>query len=153
MRLTIAAVGRAKAGPERTLYEHYAARITFPLSLREVEEKKPLKRRQLMRREGDLLLSAVPAGARLVALDERGQAVTSTELAGRLRDWRDDGVREVVFAIGSADGLDDIVRRKADLTLAFGHATWPHMLVRGLLAEQLYRAQCILSDHPYHRDG
>ena len=79
MRLTIAAVGRAKAGPERTLYEHYAARITFPLSLREVEEKKPLKRRQLMRREGELLLSAVPGGARLVALDERGQEVTSKE--------------------------------------------------------------------------
>ena len=153
MRLTIAAVGRAKAGPERTLYEHYAARITFPLSLREVEEKKPLKRRQLIHREGKLLLSAVPGGARLVALDERGQEVSSTELADRLRDWRGEGVRDVAFAIGSADGLDDTVRRKADLTLAFGKATWPHMLVRGLLAEQLYRAQCILTGHPYHRDS
>ena len=153
MRLTIAAVGRAKAGPERTLYEHYAARITFPLLLREVEEKKALKRRQLMRREGELLLSTVPGGARLVALDERGQDVSSAELAGRLRDWRDDGVRDIVFAIGSANGLEDTVRRKADFTLAFGQATWPHMLVRGLLAEQLYRAQCILSGHPYHRDG
>ena len=153
MRLTIAAVGRAKAGPERTLYEHYAARITFPLLLCEVEEKQPLKRRQLMRREGELLLSTVPGGARLVALDERGQDVSSTELAGRLRDWRDDGVRDIVFAIGSANGLEDTVRRKADFTLAFGQATWPHMLVRGLLAEQRYRAQCILSGHPYHRDG
>ncbi len=152
MRLMIAAVGRAKTGPERTLYEHYAGRITFPLQLREVEEKKPLSGSKLTRREGELLLASIPAGARIVALDESGKDLASMDLTRRLRDWRDEGVRDIAFVIGGANGLDPSVRDKADLVLALGRATWPHMLVRGLLAEQIYRAQCIMTGHPYHRD-
>jgi len=152
MRLMIAAVGRAKAGPERALYEHYAGRITFPLQLREVEEKRPLSGSKLAGSEAALLLTAVPDGARLVALDESGRDLASADLARRLRDWRDEGVRDIAFVIGGANGLDPSVRDKADLVLALGRATWPHMLVRGMLAEQIYRAQCIMTGHPYHRD-
>lgn len=152
MRLMIAAVGRAKTGPERTLYEHYAGRITFPLQLREVEEKKPLTGSKLMRREGELLLATVPDGARIVALDESGKDLASMDLTRQLRDWRDEGVRDITFVIGGANGLDPSVLGEADLVLALGRATWPHMLVRGLLAEQIYRAQCIMTGHPYHRD-
>lgn len=102
-------------------------------------------------REGEALLAAIPGGARIVALDERGRSESSEALANRLGRWRDDGVRTAGFIIGGADGLDESVRKKADLVLSFGALTWPHMLVRAMLAEQLYRAQSILAGHPYHR--
>ena len=89
--------------------------------------------------------------ARIVALDERGRTETSDAFARRLAHWRDDGVRTVGFVIGGADGLDETVRKKADFVLSFGALTWPHMLVRAMLAEQIYRAQSILAGHPYHR--
>lgn len=152
MRILIAAVGRAKAGPERALYEHYAGRITFPLTLKEVEEKRALAAPELKRREAELLLAALPDGATVVALDERGKGLTSRKFAETIGRWRDDGIRDLVFLIGGADGLDEPIRKKAALVLSLGDATWPHMLVRGLIAEQIYRAQCILSGHPYHRD-
>jgi len=152
MRLTLCAVGRAKAGPERTLFEHYASRITFPFELKEVEERKRLSGAQLKTREADLLSAQIPDGATLVVLDERGKNLTSPEFAQRLGAWRDDSIRDIVFVIGGADGLDDNLRNRAGLVLSLGKLTWPHMLVRGLLAEQIYRAQCILSGHPYHRE-
>jgi 23S rRNA (pseudouridine1915-N3)-methyltransferase len=151
MRLTVAAVGRWKAGPERALYEHFAGRVTWPLELKEIDVKKKLPTPQLVRREGELLLAAVPKGAVVVALDQRGKPMTSADFARRLGAWRDDGVGDVVFLIGGADGLDESVRKKATLTLSLGPMTWPHLMVRALLAEQLYRAQAILSGHPYHR--
>ncbi|MEO5336403.1 MAG: 23S rRNA (pseudouridine(1915)-N(3))-methyltransferase RlmH [Magnetospirillum sp. WYHS-4] len=152
MRLLIAAVGRAKSGPEKALYEHYAGRVAFPLTLREVEEKRRLPAPELKKREADLLLGAVPEGAALVVLDSRGKPLSSDGFADRLRVWRDEGRRDVAFLIGGAEGLDETVRRQGDLVLSFGPQTWPHMLVRGLLAEQIFRAQCILAGHPYHRD-
>ena len=154
MRVLIVAVGRAKAGPERVLFDHYAKRITppFSLDLKEVEEKRALPAPELMRREADLLMAQVPGGATLVALDERGKSMSSMVFSKKLGSWRDDGVRDVVFVVGGANGLDDQVRAKASLVMSFGAATWPHMLVRGMLAEQVYRAQCILSGHPYHRE-
>jgi 23S rRNA (pseudouridine1915-N3)-methyltransferase len=103
-------------------------------------------------REAELILAALPAGARLVALDERGQAWSSRELAVRLGVWRDQGVAAIGFAIGGADGLDRAVIERADAVLSLGAMTWPHLLVRSLLLEQLYRAQQILAGHPYHRD-
>ena len=151
MRLTIIAVGRAKAGPERTLFEHYAGRITFPFGLREVEERKRLSGALLKQREADLITAQIPDGAVVVALDERGKNLTSPELATRMGQWRDDSIRDVVFIIGGADGLDAPLRSRADLVLSLGKLTWPHMLVRALLTEQMYRAQCILAGHPYHR--
>jgi 23S rRNA (pseudouridine1915-N3)-methyltransferase len=151
MRLVVAAVGRCKTEPERALFEHYARRITFPLELKEVEEKKKLKPAALKRREGELLLAQAPDGAVIVALDETGKELSSAAFADRLGRWRDDGIKDVVFLIGGAEGLDDTVKKRADLVVGFGSQTWPHLLVRGMLAEQVYRAQCILSGHPYHR--
>ena len=99
-----------------------------------------------------MLLAAVPADAAVVALDESGQALSSRALAARIGRWRDDGRGCIAFLVGGADGLDDAVCARADLVLSFGKATWPHMLARAMLAEQLYRAQQILAGHPYHRD-
>ena len=151
MRLIVAAVGRWKSAPERSLYEHFARRIAFPLELKEIEERKKLPPRALIRREGELLLAAAPKGAVVVALDERGKPLSSVAFAKRLGQWRDDGVRDLVFVIGGAEGLDEIVRKKAGLTLSLGPMTWPHLMVRAMLVEQIYRAQAILSGHPYHR--
>lgn len=151
MRLWLAAVGRARGGPARDLYEEYAGRLSWPLTLREVEVKKRLPAEELKRQEAGLLLDAVPAGATIVALDERGTALSSAAFAQRVGGWRDSGVGDLAFLIGGADGHGEEVRKRAAFLLAFGPATWPHMMVRGMLAEQLYRAQQILAGHPYHR--
>ena len=151
MRLTIAAIGRAGRGPERALYEHYAGRIRWPLTLRELEEKKKLAPAELMRREGELLLAAAPAGATLVALDRRGKALDSQGFADRLGRWRDQSVADVAFLVGGAEGHAEPLLEKAALVLSFGAMTWPHQLARAMLAEQIYRAQQMLAGHPYHR--
>ena len=152
MRLTLIAVGRAKAGPERDLFDHYTRRITAPFELREVEEKKTLSGLELKRREASLLDAAVPEGAVRIALDEKGKDLTSREFAKKIGHWRDESRRDAAFIIGGADGLDADFLKSCDLRLCLGKQTWPHMLVRGLIAEQLYRAQCIQAGHPYHRD-
>ena len=152
MNLHIIAIGRSRRGPEQALFDHYLRRMRWPLRLREIEEKRPLSGPALKSREAELLLSAVPEGAVVVALDARGKALSSPDLAERLGGWRENGRRDVAFVIGGADGLDEAVRQRADLTLSFGRLTWPHMLVRPMLAEQLYRAQQILAGHPYHRE-
>ncbi|WP_026870726.1 23S rRNA (pseudouridine(1915)-N(3))-methyltransferase RlmH [Inquilinus limosus] len=151
MRLTIAAVGRARPGPLRDLFDDYAGRSAWPLTLREVEARKGLSGLALKREEAALLLAAVPAGAAVVALDERGRDLDSEGFARLLGRWRDEGRGDAAFLIGGADGHDDAVRSRADLLLSFGRLTWPHMLARAMLAEQIYRAQTILSGHPYHR--
>jgi 23S rRNA (pseudouridine1915-N3)-methyltransferase len=151
LRITIAAIGRAGRGPERDLYDHYAGRIRWPLALRELEEKRKLPAQQLMRREGELLLEAVPPGAVSVALDRRGKALDSEAFARRLARWRDDSVSDLAFLIGGADGHAELLLQKASLVLSFGAMTWPHLLARAMLAEQIYRAQQLLAGHPYHR--
>lgn len=151
MKITIAAIGRAARGPERELYEHYAGRIRWPLVLRELEEKRKLPAPQLMQREGELLLDAAPAGATLVMLDRRGKVLDSEAFAARLGSWRDNSVSDVAFLIGGADGHTEAMLKKASLVLTFGAMTWPHLLARGMLAEQIYRAQQLLAGHPYHR--
>ena len=151
LRVQLIAVGRARSGPERDLFEHYIARLSWPTGLKEVEVRGNLPATRLKAREGELLLAAIPTAAKVVALDERGSELSSEEFAENLGVWRDEGVKDVAFVIGGADGLDETVRARADLLLAFGRVTWPHLLVRGLLAEQLYRAQQILAGHPYHR--
>lgn len=152
MRVVIIGVGRGRAGPERDLYDHYARRLSWPLELREVEERRTLPPGERKRREGALLLAAVPNGAVVVALDERGQSLSSVAFSAMLGRWRDEGAREVAVLIGGADGLDLSVIRRAALVLSLGALTWPHLLVRGLVVEQLFRAQSILSGHPYHRE-
>ena len=140
MRITLAAVGRNKAGATKELYELYAARLRWRITLKEVEARRPL------------LLAQVPGGFRRIALDEGGKQMTSRDFAALLGRWQDDGTQDLAFMIGGADGLSKAARQAADVILSLGRLTWPHMLVRGLLAEQLFRAECILTGHPYHRD-
>lgn len=153
MRITLIAIGRLRAGPLAEAYADYAARLKagrWRLDLIELEEKKRLAGAELMAREGELLLGAVPRGAVMVALDPRGKPLTSEAFAAQLGAWRD-AARDVAVLIGGADGFAPAVREAADRLVSFGAMTWPHMLVRVMLAEQLFRAQAILSGHPYHR--
>ncbi len=151
----ICAVGRLRAGPERDLIDDYTTRFDRtgrPLGLgpvveHEVEDKKNAG----MGAEADLLARAVPGGAVLVTLDERGKVISSPEFAAMLAKWRDGGRQDVAFVIGGADGIDPALRARADFSISFGAMVWPHMLVRVMLAEQLYRAATILGGGPYHR--
>lgn len=140
MRLHVIARGKIGRSPEGELVERYAKRITWPLRLTELPET-----------GGKIPDPDTPF--RTVLLDERGGQLASEELAELLGKWRDEGIRETRFLIGAADGHDEAERSGADLLLAFGEATWPHLLVRAMLLEQLYRATSILAGHPYHRAG
>jgi 23S rRNA (pseudouridine1915-N3)-methyltransferase len=151
VRLTIVAVGRMKAGPMKALADDYARRITWPLTIREVEERRKLPPPALKEREGALLLEALPPRSLAVALDAGGTALASEALAARLGRWRDGGTAELAFLVGGADGLDQAVLARAKVTLSLGAMTWPHLLARVMLLEQLYRAQQILLGAPYHR--
>jgi 23S rRNA (pseudouridine1915-N3)-methyltransferase len=151
MRFVILAVGRQKAGPLKDLEQHYASRITLPISIREVEERRKLSAAEMKAREAELLLDAVPKGATIVALDGRGEALSSAGFAKRISQWREAGC-DLAFIIGGAEGLADTVLKKARFTLALGDMTWPHLLARLMLLEQIYRAQQILAGHPYHRE-
>jgi 23S rRNA (pseudouridine1915-N3)-methyltransferase len=152
MRITLLAVGRMRAGAAQDLYELYAARLRWPLDVKEVEERRSLPPEALKAQEGALLLAALPRGAKAIALDEGGKQMSSRDFAALLGRWQDDGVQDVAFLIGGAEGLSKEALQAADVILSLGRMTWPHMLVRGLLAEQLFRAESILAGHPYHRD-
>ncbi len=156
MRITIACVGRAgraKHDAAQALIGSYRERLPLAVEIREVEDKKTagtvLERKQ---READLLRAACPKGAVLVALDEHGKNLTSRDFAAQIGQWRDNGEAELAFLIGGADGLDAALLAQARLKIAFGAMTWPHLLARVLLLEQLYRAWSLLNNHPYHRD-
>jgi 23S rRNA (pseudouridine1915-N3)-methyltransferase len=148
MRLTIAAVGRARDGALRALYDDYTGRLPWPVTLREVAEADGPQRRM---REGEKLLAAVPEGAAMVAMDETGRSLNSEAFAAWIGRQRDEGNRDLAFVVGGADGLVDEIRDNARLVLSLGAMTWPHMMVRAMLTEQLYRAHTILTGHPYHR--
>jgi len=159
MRLTVAAIGRLRAGPEFDLIEDYAARIQAigkplglsPFDIKEFEAPKGLSGLKRRERESAMLSEAAASGAKRVVLDERGVNIASETFARTIERWRDDGASEIVFMIGGADGHDPSLVASADLSVAFGKATFPHMLVRSMLVEQIYRAATILSGHPYHR--
>lgn len=140
MLLHIVARGKIARSPEADLVARYIKRIAWPTRLTELPET-----------GGSI--PALPANSVTIVLDERGQALSSMAFAKKLEDWRDNGKREARFLIGAADGHDQDVRANADLLLSFGPATWPHLLVRAMLAEQLFRATSILANHPYHREG
>jgi len=155
MKFRIIAVGRIKPGPEQVLYEHYAARVKPAIALKEVEEKRPLSSAELKAREAELLLAALDEGKgkrAVIVLDERGKQFSSRDFATKLQRFEEGGAGEIAFLIGGADGHGEAVLARADLKLSLGALTWPHMMVRAMLAEQLYRAQAILAGHPYHRD-
>jgi 23S rRNA (pseudouridine1915-N3)-methyltransferase len=152
MRMTIAAVGRDRAGPARDLFEEYGKRCPWPIRLVEIPLRTamPLERRLVD--EGARLSDAIPGDAVRIALDERGRLLSSGAFAARIGAWRHQGRSDLGFLIGGPDGLLPDLIARADLVLALGRMTWPHRLVRVLLAEQLYRASTILAGHPYHRE-
>lgn len=143
------AVGRLRAGPEAALFEAMAARLRPPLRVQEIAEARGSPA-EIRKREGAGLLAAVPEGALVVALDLGGAAPDSEAFAALTERW-DQSARAIAFVIGGAEGLDPAVLARADYTLSLGPLTWPHFWVRAMLAEQLYRAQCIRTGHPYHR--
>ena len=140
MLLHIVARGKIGRGPEAQLVERYLKRIAWPTRLTELPES------------GGRLPAPAESGVTIL-LDEKGEQLGSVAFAQKLERWRDDGLREARFLIGGADGFGDEERARADLLLAFGKATWPHLLARAMLAEQLFRATSILANHPYHREG
>ncbi|PXA86996.1 23S rRNA (pseudouridine(1915)-N(3))-methyltransferase RlmH [Nostoc sp. 3335mG] len=140
MLLHIVARGRIGRGPEADLVERYLKRVNWPTRVSELPDT------------GGRVPEIAPA-TRTVVLDETGRDLSSRELATILGRWRDDGVREARFLLGAADGHETETRANADLLLAFGKATWPHLMARAMLAEQLWRATSILAGHPYHREG
>lgn len=140
MLLHIVARGRIGRSAEAELVDRYLKRIAWPTKVTELPDtggREP----------------AAPAQTRRVLLDEKGELLGSAAFADRIGRWRDDGVRETRFLLGAADGFGDADRAEADLLLSFGRATWPHLLARAMLAEQLFRATSILAGHPYHREG
>lgn len=151
MRVTVAAVGRDRTGPTRALFEEYAKRCPWPVRLVEVTARAHLPDERRIADEAERLLQAVPEGAVILALDERGQELGSEAFAARISAWQEAGRRELACLIGGPDGFDPVIPERADLRLAFGRMTWPHRLVRVMLLEQLYRAAMILAGHPYHR--
>ena len=140
MLLHIVARGKIGRSPEADLVDRYARRIAWPTRFTELPD------------QGGKI-PPLPTNSVTIALDERGQALTSIELALKLESWRDAGKREARFLIGAADGHGASARESADLLLSFGPATWPHLMVRAMLAEQLFRSISILANHPYHREG
>ena len=140
MQLHIIARGKIGRCPEAELIDRYVKRISWPVKISEMPDKGGK-------------VPAAPPGSVTVMLDEKGEQLSSMAFAQKLERWRDGGVRECRFLIGAADGFDDAERAGADLLIAFGRATWPHMMARAMLAEQLWRATSILANHPYHREG
>ncbi len=155
MKIRIVAVGRLRPGPEATLVSDYVTRFDRtgralglgPVEIREVEAKKGG-----MAAEAALIEKAAIGASPLIALDERGKSLTSPQFAAQLADWRDQGRAEACMVIGGADGIAPELRTRADFRLSLGQMVWPHMLVRVMLAEQLYRAASILAGTPYHRE-
>ena len=140
MLLHIVARGKIGRSPEAELVERYLKRIAWPTKVTELPDK-----------GGNV--PPLPSNGVTIALDERGVALSSMDLARKLESWRDAGKREARFLIGAADGHEEEQRASADMLMSFGSATWPHLLVRAMLAEQLFRATSILANHPYHREG
>ena len=159
MHLTIAAVGKLKAGPDRELFERYADRVTpagkalklGPLLSVEISESRRASTKERRAEEAAALLAKIPAGATLIAMDEKGDAVSSELLARLLRTQQDAGVSSLVFALGGPDGHGAQIARRAARMISLGAITLPHGLARIVLAEQIYRAVTILVGHPYHR--
>ena len=159
MRLTVVAVGRMKAGPERELWDRYVRRLAgmasalgvTPVEWREVEEGRARGVDERRAEEARAILAAAPKGGWLAALDERGAALTSAQWAGEIGKARDGATSSYTVAIGGPDGLDPSLRAAARAVLSFCAMTWPHQIVRVMAAEQLYRAFSILAGHPYHR--
>ena len=153
MRLSIIAIGRARASPESLVFKHYCERINaWSVTLVEKELRKKIEINKTVAVESELLMKAIPEGAFIVVLDEHGKELPSREFSQLLNELSTAGHREIAFIIGGANGLSPSILSAADRVLSLGKMTWPHMLVRVLLIEQIYRAQQIKIGHPYHRE-
>ncbi|MCE9506997.1 MAG: 23S rRNA (pseudouridine(1915)-N(3))-methyltransferase RlmH [Alphaproteobacteria bacterium] len=148
MKIRIIAVGRQKSSPTQDLCDEYLKRMKWTVSVKEIDAPKGSTSAQ----EAPLILKQLPKDAFIVALDERGETLGSPEFAQKLGKWQNQAPgNEITFLIGGADGFDASIRKKANFLMSFGKQTWPHMLVRVMLLEQIYRAQQISAGHPYHR--
>lgn len=151
MKITISAIGRMKKSDLCNILESYRKRIPWDINIKEMEEKRPLPKEKLMKSESDMLLASIPQGSKKIVLDEKGENLTSIELSQKLEKWKDEG-SNITFLIGGANGHDKVLLEQADYKLSLGGMTWPHMLIRVMLMEQIYRAYSILNSHPYHRE-
>ena len=151
MRVSLIAMGKMKASPEQELLHTYFKRLPWQVTIKEFELKKELSTEARREAEAVMLLQATEGVGCLIALDERGKHFSSEALAAQIGRWQQEGHSQLGIIIGGQDGLHASVRQRAQLVLSLGAVTWPHMLVRALIAEQLYRCHTILSGHPYHR--
>lgn len=150
MHIHLLCVGKLKAGPEAELVAHYLKQVRWKTTLHEIADApQNMARDARQLREADAMQKLLPAAASLIALDARGKTLSSEAFAAQLGKIQDAG-KEVAFAIGGQDGLHESIVKKATLTLAFGSMIWPHKLARAMLCEQIFRAQCIMHNHPYH---
>lgn len=149
MHVTIAAIGKMKRGSFHDLYHNYNTRLSWNVTLHELEDRR--SKTSDKDREAALLLDALPKDCIKIAMDEKGKTFSSQAFAQQCENWQHTG-KPVAFLIGGADGHGAAVKKEADLLFSLGSMTWPHMLARVLLIEQLYRASCILQNHPYHRE-
>lgn len=151
-KIDVIAVGKNKKGSWHDLQQDYIARLRWPIQMIEIESKYTDPKTQ-QEHEQRLILDKLDDTSFTIVLDERGDGLRSLDFADTLRKIRDAGVEKLTFLIGGADGFTDDVRNKANVLLSFGQQTWPHMMVRVMLLEQIYRAQQIIAGHPYHREG
>lgn len=152
MQVTLAAIGKSKGRSlHHLLFEDYAKRLPWKIEVKEFEEKKPLSTDARKEKEAEFLLNATASCHRRIALDERGKNLTSPELSQTIAGWQEQGCSHLGIIIGGQDGLAPSLYTQANLLLSLGKLTWPHMLVRPLIAEQLYRCYTIQTGHPYHR--
>lgn len=148
MKINLIVIGKQKKSPSLDMCKEYLKRMKWKVSLKEIDAPRGSNKSK----EAELILKEIPEGGFIIALDERGKSFTSPEFSEKIENWRDQALNnELFFLIGGADGFDKIIRDKAKILLSFGKQTWPHMMVRVMLLEQLYRAQQISEGHPYHR--
>ena len=151
MRITICAIGRMRGHPAAEICQTYRKRLPWNVTIFELELKKNLKGEKRQRAEAKLLQESIPKRATIIALDARGAMLSSQAFARRICDYRDEGIVDIAFLIGGANGLHDELLKTAELVLSLGTMTWPHLMARAMLMEQIYRAHAILTRHPYHR--
>ena len=152
MKFILLCVGNLKNGPEKAILDQYRPRLSWSFEMREIVCRKLGTPEQIKIWEGDLLLQAIADDSVVIGLDERGTSFSSVDFAQNIQTYRDEGVKVLTFVIGGADGLSDAVKFRCHRLISLGRMTWPHLLVRGMVVEQIYRAQQILIGHPYHRE-
>lgn len=152
MKISIIAVGKCGQSPEGDLIKRYTDRIPWNITIKEIEERRPIKGDERKKSESAMLIAALPKNPFIIVLDERGRAFNSPDFASKLTFATENGFDNICFIIGGADGLSSYILEKAHLKISFGNMVWPHMMVRVMLSEQIYRAWAIINRHPYHKE-